>query len=311
LKIQDLSDNSRGIIAMLVSQAGFIINDTLVKVASENLPTGEIMAVRGFMASSVIAFIAWRLGAFPTWSMLANRMVILRTAGEIGATTFYLHALFRMPIANATAILQALPLVATAAAAIFLKEKVGWRRWVAIMIGFAGVLLIVQPGPEGFNFAAFFALAAVLFMTLRDLSTRQLPKHIPSLAITTISAVAIAIMGCVLGIVFQEQWVFPDLLNLGILASASIMLLSGYYFVIVAMRSGDMSVVAPFRYSIVIWAIVLGIAVFGDIPSLMTLAGMGIVTSTGVYTFLRERKLSQAKTHADPIRGISVRRPPV
>ncbi|MCB1509255.1 MAG: DMT family transporter [Hyphomicrobiaceae bacterium] len=299
-----LSDNTRGILAMLLSMAAFITNDALVKLVSAELPTGEIIAVRGLMATALIALIAWRAGAFSVsrLALLKNRFVLQRTIGEIGATVFYLTALFQMPLANATAILQSVPLMVTAGGALFLGEAVGWRRWSAIGIGFIGVLFIVQPGADGFNAASFLALASCAFIVLRDLSTRRLPKALPSLTVTTLTASVMTLTGFAMGL--GEDWkpISPQML--AVLAGAACMLLIGYVFVMVAMRIGDLAAIAPFRYSVVIWSILFGFTLFGELPDGATLIGTAIVVATGIYTFLRERRLARAGTHRDPVRGV-------
>ncbi|MBS8258914.1 DMT family transporter [Roseibium polysiphoniae] len=275
---------------MLVANAAFLLNDTLVKFSSDNLPLGQMIFVRGAICIVLLAIVCQVTGVFRSARLLIHPMVLLRTLAEVCATLLYLTALMRMPIANATSILQALPLVVTAAAAIFLKAPVGWRRWTAIGVGLTGVMLIIRPGFEGFDAWALVALAGVMFMAVRDLSTRQMPEEIPTYGVSLMTAMGVTIMGA--GLSVSESWqpmVLQDYLSL---SGAAGFILFGYIFIILAMRSGDISVVAPFRYSAVLWALAIGFLVWGEVPDAMTIVGTTIIILTGIYSFWRERRLS-------------------
>ncbi|EFO30412.1 RhaT family protein [Roseibium sp. TrichSKD4] len=284
-----VSDNSRGIAAMLVAMAGFIFNDAMVKLVSESLPLGQIMMVRGGISVVLLTCLCYVTGVFKNLPVLKHKAVGCRMFGEMSATVLYLPALFQLPIANATAILQALPLVVTAAAAMFFRDPVGWRRWTAILVGFLGVLLIVRPGLSGFSAWSFVALGGVFFMAVRDLATRQLPKETPTLGVALLTMIGVSLLGGAM--VLVQGWEPMSLKQLAYLFVASVFIIIGYIFIIAAMRTGEIVVVAPFRYSIVLWAILLGYLFWDEVPDLMTLLGTGVVVLTGVYTFLRERKL--------------------
>ncbi|MEP3047485.1 MAG: DMT family transporter [Roseibium sp.] len=283
-------NNGRAIAAMLLAMAGFILNDALVKLSADALPLGQIILVRGIVSIILIALVCYATGVFKSVSQLRQPAVLVRAAAETSATVCYLTALFHLPIANATAILQALPLVVTAGAAIFLKSKVGWRRWTAIAIGFAGILIIVRPGLEGFNAFSLLALAGVACMAVRDLATQQVPKDVPTFGVALVSFIAVTTLGA--GLTVVDGWQAMSLETFGLLCGASVFIIVGYIFIIIAMRSGEIAVVAPFRYSIVIWAIGLGFFVWGDVPDGWTLLGTGIVIVMGIYTFFREQRIA-------------------
>lgn len=289
-----MTENSRGIAAMMLAMAGFILNDAAVKYVSGHLPLGQIMFVRGLFSIVLLVFLCQALGVFKQLAALKHRAVIWRTIGEMAATVLYLSALFQLPIANATAILQVLPLAVTAAAAVFYRDPVGWRRWMAILVGFSGVLIIVRPGLEGFNVWSFVALAGVMFMVLRDLSTRQLPKVTPTLGVALVTTICVTVLGG--GMIGAQGWVPMNAKDLKFLLLASGFIVVGYIFIIVAMRRGEIVVVAPFRYSIVLWAILIGYLVWEEIPDAMTLLGTAIVVLTGVYAFLREHKFDAGRS---------------
>ena len=281
----DFRDTVRGILAMLFCCFSFILNDTLVKSAGDFLPLGQILFLRGVVATALVGLVAWHLGALKGWRSQLSAKLGWRTVGEVGATLLYLTALMHMPIANASAIAQAAPLVITAAGAVFLAEVVGWRRWTAVAIGFLGILVIVRPGAEGFNGYALLALASVFLVALRDVVTRAIPAQTQTLFITVVTSTAVTITGA--GLSATETWAPVGVTEGLLLLGAAIFVLLGYVFSIIAMRHGDVSIVAPFRYSFIPYAILIGYVVWGDIPDGITRVGIAFVVATGVYTFYR------------------------
>jgi drug/metabolite transporter (DMT)-like permease len=289
-----LSANVRGVLFMTVSMAGFTLNDTLVKVLSSELNMGQIMFVRGLFASAMISMLAWHRGALMRPAAALHPMVVLRTIGEVGATVAFLVGLSQIPLATASAILSVLPLAVTMRAALFLREPVGWRRWSAIAAGFAGVLIILRPGTEGFNGYALLICASVFFAALRDLATRRMPTHIPSLLLTCVTAITVTLTGALL-VTQLGGWQPLSHQFVVKLCGAAFLILFGYQFIILAMRSGDISFVAPFRYTGLLWAIALGYLVFADMPDWAMISGSLIIVATGLYTLYRERIVAATK----------------
>ncbi len=284
------SDNVRGAVFMAVCMAFFVLNDTVMKLAAGQFSLFQAMFLRGIAATAMIGLLAWYQNAFSyIISRKDRRILIVRIVGEVGATLAFLNALFNMPLANATAILQALPLVVTLAAALFLREAVGWRRYLAIIIGFSGVLIIVRPGAEGFNIFSVSAIAAVLFVTLRDLATRQLSAGIPSVLVTFLASFMVMTTGAALSPLME--WKPVEISGLFLLFVAAVFIIFGYLFSVMAMRVGEISFASPFRYTILIWAIILGYVVFGDVPDSWTIFGTAIIVATGMFTFYRERQV--------------------
>ena len=286
---------------MLASMAGFVVNDTFVKLASAELAAAQIMALRGLAASALLFLLAWRFGALRPPALLRNPRLLLRTVTDVLATLTYITALGQMPIANASAVFQALPLVITLAAALFFKEPVGWRRWTALGVGFLGVMIIVKPGTEGFNVYSLAVLASVLASAVRDLTTRRMDKAVPSLFISLVTAVGVTLVGWLL-IPLTGGWK-PVSAEVGAyLCGAALAIAVGYIFIVQAMRVGEAGFVAPFRYSILLYALVIGFVVFGDLPSATTLLGSAVVVASGVYTLYRERvrgltKVAKTQVH--------------
>jgi drug/metabolite transporter (DMT)-like permease len=289
-----LSSDTRGSLFMVVSMAGFAVNDSLTKLASAEMNVGQVMLIRGVFATIMIGLLAWQQGALRLPKLALHPMVITRVASEILATVSFLIGLAHLPLANSSAILQTLPLSVTLGAAIFLGEPIGWRRLVAIAVGFLGVVIIVRPGFEGFNSFALFSLFSVLCCTARDLATSRAPKHIPSTLISFVTSAFVTVAGG-LTVMPMGGWQEPRIETVGILALAACMVLIGYQFVIMAMRAGNVSAVAPFRYTNLLWAIILGFLIFGDLPDLPMIVGSVIIVLSGIYTLLRERRVSRAK----------------
>jgi drug/metabolite transporter (DMT)-like permease len=292
------SHNIRGAIFMAVSMAGFTANDTMVKFVSASMNMGQVMLIRGLFATALIALLAWSRGALANPRQLLHPMVALRSAAEAMATVTFLVALQNLPLATTSAVLQALPLAVTMGAALAFGEEVRWRRWLAIAVGFAGVLIIVRPGAEGFNAYAILALVCVVFCTVRDLATKRLPESIPSLLVSTVTAGLVTLCGVLL-VGPMGGWTPMTGKSLGLLATAAVLLLVGYHFIISAMRTGDISFIAPFRYTALLWAIVLGFAVFGDIPDGPMIVGATIVVGSGLYALYRERVAGRSRPAAE------------
>ena len=273
---------------MAVAMAAFTMNDSITKAVSLEMNFGQVMLVRGLFAIVLVASFALHQRAMRSLRTLVMKSVALRVVGEIGGTISFMAAITHLPLANTAAIFQALPLAITLGAASVFGEPVGWRRWLAITAGFIGVLIIVRPGIAGFNQFSLLALVSVAFCSLRDLATRQIPAQIPSLFITLLMTVTVTAAGAV--ILFPlGGWTPPSGRALGLLALAAVLVLIGYQCVIMALRSGDISAVAPFRYSALLWAMLLGYLVFGDRPDAMMVTGASIIVGSGLYAFYRER----------------------
>ena len=289
------NDNTRGALLMMASMASFTFGDTCIKALGGELPLSQIMVIRGIVASTFILLLALWLGQFRL--RLPRRdagLVALRSLSEVGASYFFLTALINMPLANITALLQMLPLTVTLGGALFFGETVGWRRWLAISVGFVGMLLIVRPGTDGFVAWSIYALIAVACVTARDLSTRRMSSAVPSLTVTLAASVSVLIFAAIWSM--GQEWRPITTRSGWLLGAASLFIVCGYSFSVMVMRVGEVSFVAPFRYTGLVWALILGLLVFGDWPAVPTLVGAALIVGTGIFTLLRERSLRrQAK----------------
>ena len=208
------------------------------------------------------------------------------------ATVLFLTALPHIYLANATAILQALPLAVTLGASIFLREPVGWRRWSAILVGFLGVMVIIQPGYVGYSPYSILVAGAVLCAAARGVATRAMDDDVPSLFISVVTSAAVTVTG--LGMWIVDGSVAPvTAAHLLQIVVASVFILVGYQFVVLAMREGEIAFVAPFRYTSLLWSILLGAIVFAEIPDLPTILGSAMIVATGLYTLYREHRVAQ------------------
>jgi S-adenosylmethionine uptake transporter len=280
--------NLHGALLMTGSMTAFTVNDAFMKLLSVDLPFFQILFLRSCGVVFLMGVLAQRAGVLKFRIGGPDRALIaLRSLSEVGAAWFFISALFHLPIANVTAIIQALPLTVTLGAALVLKEPVGWRRFAAIAVGFVGVWLIVRPGTESFDIYSLYAVAAVACVTVRDLCARRVSGDVSSLTIAFITGVAVLLFSAT-GAAFID-WQPVSASNWGLMLGAIVFILGGYLFSVSAMRVGEIGFVAQFRYTSLLVALFLGLVVFGDWPDGLTLLGAAIVVASGLFTLWRER----------------------
>jgi len=274
-----------GSIYMMLAMAGYVVNDSLLKLVSADLPLSTILVVRGGFAIVLILLMAIVSGSWRHWRSIWSKPVFMRATFDTLATFLFLTALFQLSIAIATAILQTVPLVVMLFGAIFLKERIGWRRILAIIIGFIGVLLVVQPGTSGFNSYVFLLFGVVILVAVRDTTTRNLPTNTPSLLVTLANVLMVTSFGA---IYMQFQQV-PAITNqhLSILALASVFLVAATMFVILTMRAAEISTTAPFRYSAILWSLISAYVIFNETPNFLAVVGIMMIATAGLYSLFR------------------------
>jgi drug/metabolite transporter (DMT)-like permease len=285
--------NLKGILAMVAATALFTCGDAAMKLVSAYLPTGETVFVRGSCTVLIVTVAAFWTGAIYRLKQALVAVMGWRCAGDVGSALFFQAALARMPFADLMGILQMTPLSLTAASAMFLGEHVGWRRWTAVGVGFAGALLVIKPGTSAFNAWALLGVLSVLCGSLRDVSTRRLDMGLSPLLIMMLSQIAVASSG--LACAVYETWKVPTAGQLLALVFASVFSLMGHLCVIYSLRSGEMSAVAPFRYAGILWAILIGMLIWSQLPDPLSLAGISVLVSAGLYTFYREQQLKRLR----------------
>lgn len=272
---------------MVGAMAGFVVNDAIVKHVGEAMPSAQLIFLRGVLASLLVLGLALALGARRQLQHALHPRVAARAAVDACATVMYLLSLFHLPLGNATAINLAAPLFLVVFAVAFLKERPGTARWLAVAVGFAGVLCVVQPSSDGFNAWALLCLAGTLFHATRDLLTRRIDPAIPSIVVTLSTAVAVTLLSGAMSLAQGWQPFAPA--QLAWLAAASVFLVAGYFLIIQCMRQGEVSLTAPFRYSALLFAVVLGYLVWGDVPNAWAWCGIALLVGSGLYVVHDQR----------------------
>ncbi len=291
-------ENLHGSILMVLGMAGFALEDMFIKQMAGALPVGQILMLLGLGGGIAFAILSWMRGD-RLWSRdFRHPAVIARNLGEIVGTVGFITAVALSPLATASAILQANPLLVTLGAALFFAEPVGWRRWTAISVGLFGVLLVIRPGMDGFVPTSLFAVQGVIGLAARDLASRKVPRNISSLKLSTYAFLILVPFGYAMTLVTGEPLVMPDTLDSWRLVGAVTVGVAGYYALTAATRLGDISVVAPYRYSRLVFALIVAYFAFGERPDALTYVGATIIVGSGIYTLLREARLRRASRRA-------------
>lgn len=275
---------------MILSMACFAVEDTFIKLLSARLPATQILFSVGFGGALITLALAVTLNVNLADKILLNKHVISRTIADLFGAFFFTSAMVLIPMSLLASILQATPLFVTLGAAILLGEKVGWRRWSAIFIGFLGVIIILQPGYGSFQLVSLLGLAAVLCLALRDVVTRDMATEIPTLTVTFYACLAMGSAGFIAYPFFGTP-IMPTTFEAILLVCAAIIGVTGYFLIVLATRKGDVSVIAPFRYSRLLFSLGLASLILGEMLTLPILLGGLLVVSSGIYTFGRERRL--------------------
>jgi drug/metabolite transporter (DMT)-like permease len=270
-----------GVFAMVVGIASFVANDALLKFATQSMPGSQVVFVRGACAVALLLALGALLQMPLRWRAFSDSSVSVRTALEVGATVTFVVALKHLPLADATAIYMASPILTTLLAVFLLGEVVSVGRWLAIVVGFAGVLFVVQPGSNEFNVWSLLMLLSAVLNAYKDLVTRSVSREIPSLALTTAAVLGVLICSAAWGV--AQNWQPISVTQFGVLASAGVLVSCGYFFVTVAIREGELGVVVPLRYVALLFATILGYIVWGDIPGPSSWCGMMLIVAAGIY----------------------------
>ena len=290
--------NSKGIILMLISMASFAVGDTFVKISGAFLSPAQIMFF--LIAGGLIIFAV--IAKFKGENLLDRRafspILLIRYCAEMVGLVAMIIGLTRIPLSVVGTVTQASPILVAAGAVIFFKEVISWRRWSSIFIGFVGVVLVIQPGGQNLNYAVIWAVVALISFSIRDLVTRLTPPDIPSSSIATFTMIA--------AFPFTTAWVFlsgekffPPGIDWAVVSSMIILGSFGYLLLITSLRLGELSAIMPFRYSRIVFLIILGFLVFGERPTASMLIGATLILISGVYIMWREKVIKSGlnKTH--------------
>jgi drug/metabolite transporter (DMT)-like permease len=280
-----MTPDQRGSLWMVAAMAGFAVEDMFLKRAATTLPVGQILMIFGIGGTLAFAVLAVRQGERVLHPAILSPVILGRCGFEALGRLFYTLAIALTPLSSASAILQAAPLVVVSGAAILFGERVGLRRWLAILAGFGGVLMVLRPGLDGFTPLSLLAVAGMLGFAARDLATRAAPAILSNLQLGIYGFAMMVPAGAVL-LALSGGAAMPDPAAAAHLAAATAIGVGAYYALTAAMRTGDVSVVTPFRYTRLLCALILGTAVFGERPDAITLAGSAVIVASGLYTLL-------------------------
>ena len=278
--------NRRGMFAFMGAMAAFAINDMVMKLTAQHYPLGEVITVRGTLATILVGSIMLAMGQMSALRF-TSPLVLGRTMFDGLAMVMFTTALVNMPLAELSAINLVSPLIITAAAVIFFTEEVGWRRWTAIAVGFLGTLLMIKPTAGAFNAWALLGIATAFAGVARDMITRLLDPRVPSIMISFLAAFGSMLIGPVMGL--TEVWKPMAWADVGMLAISATFVATGHMLVVIAFRgSVDVAAIAPFRYTLLIWAGLCGYLAFGEVPDRFAIAGSVLIVGSGLYALHRE-----------------------
>jgi drug/metabolite transporter (DMT)-like permease len=293
-------ENLRGAAFMVFAMFCFAVEDALIKMLADAIPVGQILSI--ICLGGLIAFLGWAaFNRVPLWQPdYLDRKVLLRSGCDVSGSIMFVTSLTLIPLTTASAVIQATPLVVTMGAAIFLGQAVGWRRWIAIIVGFIGVLIIIRPGMEGFVPATLLAVGGMLGLAARDLFTRSLTANLTGAQLATHTFALIIPAGILLMIFQGHRPVMPDAMQSIILLAAIVVGMIAYLAIVAATRTGNAGIISSFRYSRMIFALMIGYFLFAERPDQATLIGVAIIIASGIYTLWRETRLHRASLTPNP-----------
>ena len=287
-----MTENFRGALLMTICMGAFVLNDAFVRLAGSSLPLGQILFLRGLITTFILLMVGIYSGAFKLIVSKADRWrIFFRSIAEALTAYFFLTAVMNMPFANVTAILQILPITVTLAAALVFKEKVGIFRISLILIGFLGVMMIINPTANGFNIYAIYALIAVFLITLRDLITRKLSSKVSTLLPTVSASVGVLLFSVFLLINTPFQPLNTQ--NSLFIFLSAFFIIFGYYTAVLVMRSGEISFISLFRYSAILFALILGLFFFDEKPDITAFLGILLVMLAGIVLMMRNNAVQK------------------
>lgn len=289
--------NPRAILLMITAMAFFAVCDACIKLASQSLEIGQILLTSSVGSMLLFLPVLLREPSSMALRNVVDRAVLIRTGGEVFGSLGFVVSLSLIPLSTASSIMQAQPLAVTFAAALFLRERVGWRRWSAVALGFVGVIVILRPGTGGFDPNALWMILTVAGLTARDIGTRMLPRHVTTAFVSALAMAGLAVLGFFV-MLWQDGWQPVPGLTWVWIACISLTVSAAFVSITAALRLGEVSAIAPFRYTRIIFALVIAFVVFGERPDAATWIGAALIVGSGLYAFWRERRVHSARPEA-------------
>ena len=283
------AENLKGGAWMVAAMVSFTFEDMFLKAAETHMPLGEAMLVFGIIGMAFFATLARQKGEALFHTAALSKPLIIRSGFELTGRLFYSLAITLTPLSLASAILQATPLVVVASAAVIFGEKVGWQRWTAIIVGFIGVLAILRPGLDGFSILSLITIVGLIGFAGRDLATRAVPKMLSNRQLGVYGMAMVNLAGAII-LLLTGGAVWPDTTGAALVIAMSVFGIFGYNALTIAMRTGEIAAVTPFRYTRIVFAMLTGVLVFGEHPDMMTLIGSAMIVASGIYTLNHNRQ---------------------
>jgi drug/metabolite transporter (DMT)-like permease len=277
--------DSRGITLMVVASALITLNDAIAKWLSATYPVGQILCLRGVFFMVPVLFLVWHGGGLKSLRVHSIGGQVVRAGLFVLASAFFVTSVGLMPLSTVIALTFASPLIITALAPSMLGERVGWRRWTAVLVGFSGVLLIVRPFQEGWQWVALLPIAGAAVGSLRDIATRRITAHESSASILFYAALTVIVLSLATS---PFGWMPLSAFDLTLLAVQGFAMGVAHYMMVESFRLSEAALVAPFKYSGFLWALIYGATIWGEYPDTMTLAGAGVILASGLYILHRE-----------------------
>jgi drug/metabolite transporter (DMT)-like permease len=283
----------QGIIVMVLSQFFFSSNDAFVKYVlsfhdNDISVLGQVVFIRGVFTTFFIGLVLYFKKEFKLQKMLGSRKLWTRGLIEGACAIFFFLGLATLPLGDLYVLLNLAPIIITASAAIILKETVGWRRWTAVLVGFIGVLIVINPAKLEFGFAFIFPLLAAVFIAYRDTYTRQFQFEFDSIQIAFVTSLAVTIL---FGFYMLFHFVPVTLKELIFIVFSAILLSFGYIFAVATIKIATISTTSTFRYTVIVWGIMYGYVFFNEVPSLNMIIGSSIVVASGLFIIHRQKKI--------------------
>ena len=275
---------------MITSMAFFAVEDSLIKFVTSTITIGQILIMFGLGGALIFLLVAH----FKNEKIMLRDMLLLpmyvRALFEIIGRLFYVLAISLIPLSTATVIIQATPIVVVAGAAIIFGEKVGWRRWTAILLGLFGVIVIIQPTAESFSFLSILALIGMIGFAGRDLASRAAPENLSVFILGLHGFIALAFSGLIYTIWDDANFVMIDIDTIGFMVGAVVFGVAAYSCLMKAMRTGEVSAVTPFRYTRLIFGVSLGVFFFNESLNYSTVLGTILIVISGLFILSRNKR---------------------
>lgn len=283
-RLMTIPSNLRGMLLMVFAMGAFIASDSCTKFAMADLPIFQLVVMRGYAGITLCLILVVTLGQAHYLQQMFNPWLLARGICELGANFGFTFAILHMPISDVTAIAQTCPLLVLVGAKLIWGEHLGLPRLMLIIMGITGAMMVAQPGATAASPYALLGFLVAASAATRDLITRNVPTGIPAAVVALAVLVVLTIVGAICLPIFETP-VFPSMRNMGLMILSGALMVGGHMGVFLAFKIGPVRSVAPFMYSLILWAVLSSVVLFGDIPNALAVAGMALIIAAGLLVF--------------------------